>query len=69
MQSNGLCITAYHIDHFTNRDAYFDELEALIKHVRSSRISPNVGEILLPGDPECRFRTGRTGLTDTRSLD
>ena len=54
MQSNGLCITAYHIDHFTNRDAYFDELEALIKHVRSSRISPNVGEILLPGDPEYR---------------
>ncbi|MGB1716687.1 MAG: Ldh family oxidoreductase [Candidatus Latescibacterota bacterium] len=54
MQSNGLCITAYHIDHFADRDAYFDEIEALIGHVRSSRIDPNVGEILLPGDPEYR---------------
>ena len=54
MQSNGLCITAYHIDHFADLDAYFDEIEALIGHVHSSRIDPNVGEILLPGDPEYR---------------
>lgn len=55
MQSNGLCIMAYNIEHFTDREAFFDELETLIAHVHTSRIDPRLGEILLPGEPE--FRT------------
>jgi uncharacterized oxidoreductase len=59
MQSNGLCITAYHIDHFTDREAFYDELETLIAHVHSSRIDPRLGEILLPGEPEFRSASAR----------
>ncbi len=60
MQSNGLCITAYSIDHFAERADYFDDLETLISHVRSSRIDPALGEILLPGDPEYRSAEERS---------
>jgi hydroxycarboxylate dehydrogenase B len=59
MQSNGLCITAYNIDHFTDREAYFDELETFIAHVHTSRIDPRIGEILLPGEPEFRSASKR----------
>ena len=56
MQSNGLHLTVYHIDHFIDEDDFHAELESLIKHVYTSRVDPQVGEILLPGDPE--YRTG-----------
>ena len=64
MQSNGLCITAYNVDHFVERASYFDEIESLIAHVRSSRIDPALGEIMLPGDPEYRSaeERGREGI-------
>lgn len=57
MVSNGVLINVYSISHFTDVDAYFAELEALIAHVKSSRLAPGFREILAPGEPE--FRTAR----------
>lgn len=54
MRSNGVFFTVYHIPHFTDMDTYFDEVETLVRHVRSSRLAPGFKEILLPGEPEFR---------------
>jgi uncharacterized oxidoreductase len=67
MQSNGLCIVVYDLEHFIDRDFYFNELESLIRHVRTSRIDPQIGEILLPGEPE--FRTARQRHKDGIPVD
>jgi uncharacterized oxidoreductase len=57
MHSNGVLLTVYDLEQFTDREGYYDELETLIRHVQSSRIDPQVGEILVPGEPE--FRSAR----------
>lgn len=57
MISNGVLLTVYHIEHFVDLDAYYDEVEALIRHVKSSRLTPGFEEILVPGEPE--FRSAR----------
>lgn len=60
MNSNGVMLNVYHIEHFTDRETYFDEVESLIRHVRTSRIDPKIGEILLPGEPELRAARERS---------
>ena len=55
MVSNGVLFTVYSITHFTSLDTYYDEVEDLIRHVKSSRLAPGFQEILSPGEPE--FRT------------
>ncbi|MEC8893709.1 MAG: Ldh family oxidoreductase [Candidatus Poribacteria bacterium] len=55
MVSNGVLFTVYHIEHFIGLSTYFDELEALIQHVKSSRLAPGFEEILIPGEPEFRY--------------
>lgn len=61
---NGALFTAYDIAHFTDLDSYYDEVEAMVGHVKSSRTAAGVAEIFLPGEPE--FRTererARTGI-------
>ncbi len=57
MHSNGVLLTVYDLEQFTDLDSYYDELEILIGHVQTSRIDPKVGEILVPGEPE--FRSAR----------
>ncbi|MSR82910.1 MAG: Ldh family oxidoreductase [Candidatus Latescibacteria bacterium] len=57
MHSNGVLLTVYDLEQFTDLDSYYDELEILIGHVHTSRIDPRVGEILVPGEPE--FRSAR----------
>lgn len=57
LTSNGVLFHVYEIERFTDLDSYYDELEILVGHVRTSRVDPEVGEILLPGEPE--FRTAR----------
>ena len=54
MVSNGVLFTVYHIEHFTQLNAYYDEVESLIRHVKSSRLAPGFEEILTPGEPEFR---------------
>ena len=54
MISNGVFLNVYDIDHFADRDDYYDEFESLITHVKSSRLAPGVSEILIPGEPEFR---------------
>ena len=55
--ANAFLLTAYDIGHFTDMDFFYDEVEALVGHVKSSRTAPGVTEILVPGEPE--FRTER----------
>jgi uncharacterized oxidoreductase len=54
MISNGVLFTVYHIEHFTDLDTYYDEVDALVGHVKSSRLAPGFKEILAPGEPEFR---------------
>ena len=54
MHSNGVLFTVYNIDHFTELSTYFEEVEALLEHVKSSRLAPGFNEILAPGEPEFR---------------
>ena len=64
MVSNGVFLTVYNIDHFVDREEYFDELERLIAHIGSSRLAPGFDEILMPGEPEFRsaIRVEREGI-------
>ena len=57
---NGVLFTVYNIEHFTDMDFYYDEVEALVSHVKSSRTAPGVAEILVPGEPEFRTERERT---------
>lgn len=54
MTSNGVLFTVYNIEHFTELDRYFDLVESLISHVKSSRPGKGFKEILIPGEPEFR---------------
>ncbi len=54
MHSNGVLFTVYNIEHFTELSTYFEEVEALLEHVKSSRLAPGFNEILAPGEPEFR---------------
>ncbi len=62
--SNGVLLTVYHIESFTDLETYYDEVEALLEHVRSSRLAPGFEEILVPGEPEFRSAQKRqsTGI-------
>lgn len=59
MKSNGVMINVYSPQHFTDLDAYYEEVETLIRHVYTSRVDPEIGEILLPGQPEFRSAAER----------
>ncbi len=54
VNSNGVLLTVYHIESFTDLETYYDEVETLLEHVRSSRLAPGFKEILVPGEPEFR---------------
>lgn len=62
--ANAFLLTAYNIGHFTDMDFFYDEVEAMVRHVKSSRTMPGVAEILLPGEPELRTERERerTGI-------
>ncbi len=57
VSSNGVHMTAYDIAQFGDVEFFYDEVESLARHVKSSRTAPGVDEILLPGEPE--YRTER----------
>ena len=67
LHSNGVCFTVYHIEHFVELDTYYDEVESLIEHIRTSRLAPGFREILVPGEPE--FRTARRREREGIELD
>ena len=52
---------------FTELETYYDELDAMITHIRTSRLAPGFQEILLPGEPE--FRTARRRETKGIEVD
>jgi len=54
MHSNGVLFTVYNIEHFTELSIYYEEVEGLLQHVKSSRLAPGFKEILAPGEPEFR---------------
>ncbi len=57
MKSNGVLLTVYDIEHFTNLESYFNDVDTLVHHILTSRLDPDIGEILLPGEFE--FRNAR----------
>ena len=59
VESNGVVFTVYNIPFFSDMDWYYDEVEGLINHVKSSRPAPGVDEILIPGEPEFRMAEKR----------
>lgn len=60
VMSNGVHITAFDIEQFTDKEDFYRELEALISHVKSSRTAPGVDEIVVPGEPEYRSERERS---------
>jgi hydroxycarboxylate dehydrogenase B len=67
MVSNGVLFTVYNIEHFTEFNTYYDEIESLIRHVKSSRLAPGFTEILVPGEPE--FRSAERVRAEGIALD
>ena len=67
MISNGVLINAYDIEHFTDMETFYDEVEGLMRHVKSSRLASGFNEILAPGEPE--FRTAEKRATDGIEVD
>ena len=67
MKSNGVLLNVYNIEHFTSLEAYYSEVETLIDHIHTSRVDPDVGEILLPGELE--FRSAREKETNGIAID
>ena len=67
MKSNGVLINACHIEHFTDMETFYDEVEGLVRHVKSSRLAPGFNEILAPGEPE--FRTAERRATEGIEVD
>ncbi len=67
MISNGVLINAYHVEHFTDVETFYDEVEGLMRHVKSSRLAPGSSEILAPGEPE--FRTAERRATEGIEVD
>ena len=67
MHSNGVLFTVYNIEHFTELSTYYEEVEALLEHVKSSRLAPGFSEILAPGEPE--FRNAQRKERDGIEID
>ena len=67
MVSNGVFMMVVDIDQFAGRDSYFDDLEALIRHVKSSRRAPGFDQIQLPGEIE--FANARVNRTKGIDID
>lgn len=67
MRSNGVLFTVYNIEHFTELSTYYDEVEGLLRHVKSSRLAPGFKEILAPGEPE--FRSAQRKEKDGIDID
>jgi uncharacterized oxidoreductase len=59
VDSNGVHITAYDIGQFVEPDFFYDELEALLSHIKTSRPRPGVAEVLTPSEPEYRSQSER----------
>ena len=54
MLSNGMLLVVHRIDHFVEMKSYYQEVEALVQYVKSSRPATGFQEVLLPGEPELR---------------
>jgi len=67
MVSNGMLLAVHRIDHFIDPEDYYQEVEALVRYVRSSPPAAGFQEILLPGEPE--LRTARRREADGIDLD
>lgn len=67
MISNGVLINAYDIEHFTDMETFYEEVEGLMRHLKSSRLAPEFEEILAPGEPE--FRSARRRAKEGIEVD
>jgi len=67
MTSNGVLVTVYRIENFCDLNTYYDEVDSVIKHVKSSRLAEGFSEILAPGEPE--FRTAQRRQAEGITVD
>jgi uncharacterized oxidoreductase len=56
---NGVFMMAIHIEALRPLEEFIAEVDALIDHVKSSRLAPGFKEILVPGEFEARTRLAR----------
>lgn len=61
-KGNGLFVQAIDIKAFTPLDTFQERARNLVSHTKTSRRSPGVEEILLPGEPE--YRSARQRLSE-----
>ena len=52
VDSNGVHMTAYDIGQFVDPEFFYDEIDTLIGHVKTSRPAPGVDEVLVASEPE-----------------
>ena len=64
VDSNGVHITAYEIGQFVEPEFFYDEIDTLISHVKTSRPAAGVEEVLVASEPEYRAQRERelTGI-------
>ncbi len=67
MISNGVLINAYDVEYFTDMETFYEEVEGLMRHVKSSRLASGFDEILAPGEPE--FRTAERRAAEGIEVD
>ena len=67
MSSNGVLVTVYSIENFCELDRYYDEVDSLIAHVKTSRLAEGFSEILAPGEPE--FHSARRRQAEGITVD
>ncbi|MYB77519.1 MAG: Ldh family oxidoreductase [Chloroflexi bacterium] len=59
VDSNGVHITAYDIGQFVEPEFFYDEIDTLISHVKTSRPAAGVDEVLVASEPEYRAQRER----------
>ena len=67
MVSNGVLFTAYNIAHFADLETFYDEVDGLVTHIKSSRLAAGCAEIFAPGEPE--FRTAKHKTVEGITID
>ena len=59
MESNGVLFSVFNIEHFSPLEVYYEHVETMMTHIKSSRLAPGFTEILAPGEPEFRMAEQR----------
>ncbi|MGH9613993.1 MAG: Ldh family oxidoreductase [Bryobacteraceae bacterium] len=56
---NSFLVTVIDVERVRGKEAFSNDVEALIEYVKSSKLAPDFDQILVPGEPEARERERR----------